>query len=62
MNSIVEVLAALIPSLGVGVLFWLAIRALLNADRTERAALARMDAQEHADRGAAIPGPADSDS
>ena len=38
--------AALIPSIGVGFLFYLAIRALVNADRTERAALARMDAEE----------------
>ena len=39
-------LAALIPSIGVGLVFWLVIRALVNADRTERAALARMDAQD----------------
>jgi len=42
-------LAALLPSVGVGVIFWIAIRALVNADRTERAALARMD-REDADR------------
>jgi hypothetical protein len=41
-------LAALAPSVGVGLIFWLAIRALVNADRTERAALARMDAQDAA--------------
>jgi len=40
--------AALVPSAGVGFLFYLAIRALVNADRTERAALARMDAEERA--------------
>ena len=40
--------AALIPSAGVGFLFFLAIRALVNADRTERAALARLDAEERA--------------
>ncbi|MBD3779914.1 MAG: hypothetical protein IE923_11710 [Micrococcales bacterium] len=39
-------LAALIPSIGVGLVFWLVIRALVNADRTERAALARLDAQD----------------
>lgn len=39
-------LAALIPSIGVGLIFWLVIRALVNADRTERAALARMDAED----------------
>lgn len=41
-------LAALIPSVGVGVIFWIAIRALVNADRTERAALARMDREDAA--------------
>jgi hypothetical protein len=41
-------LAALIPSIGVGLIFWLVIRALVNADRTERAALARMDAEDSA--------------
>jgi hypothetical protein len=41
-------LAALLPSIGVGLVFWLVIRALVNADRTERAALARMDAAEDA--------------
>ncbi len=46
MNPLVAALAALLPSIGVGVLFWLAIRALVNADRTERQALAKMDAEE----------------
>lgn len=46
MDSLFEVLAGLIPSLGVGALFFLAIRSLVNADRNERAALARLDAEE----------------
>jgi hypothetical protein len=46
MNPLVTALAALVPSIGVGLLFWFAIRALVNADRTERQALARMDAEE----------------
>jgi len=62
MNGFLEVLAAVIPSVGVGLLFWLAIRSLVNADRTERAALARMDARERAARTAGIPGADDSDS
>ncbi|NLF05879.1 MAG: hypothetical protein GX593_12875 [Actinomycetales bacterium] len=49
MDTLFEVLAALIPSLGVGLLFYLAIRALINADRNERTALARLDAQMKAD-------------
>ena len=46
MSPILAGAAALIPSAGVAFLFYLAIRALINADRTERAALARLDAQE----------------
>lgn len=46
MNPLFTALAALLPSIGVGLLFWVAIRALVNADRTERQALAKMDAEE----------------
>jgi hypothetical protein len=46
MNPLFTALAALLPSIGVGLLFWFAIRALVNADRTERQAMARMDAAE----------------
>ena len=46
MNPLLTALAALLPSIGVGLLFWFAIRALINADRTERQALARMDLAE----------------
>ncbi|MBD5786693.1 hypothetical protein IF650_10930 [Cellulosimicrobium terreum] len=42
------VVAALVPSIGVGVLFWLAMRAIVRADRNERAALDRLDAEEDA--------------
>jgi len=45
-----EYIAVLLPSLVVGVIFWFAIRALLNADRSEREALAR--AEEEWDTGA----------
>jgi hypothetical protein len=48
MNGLLTALAALIPSIGVGLLFWYAMRAVVNADRTEREALARMDAAERA--------------
>ncbi|MDN4480147.1 hypothetical protein [Demequina muriae] len=37
------ILAGLIPSIGVGLLFWFAMRAVVRADRHERAALARND-------------------
>lgn len=43
MNGLGGVLAALLPSIGVGLIFWFAMRAIINADRTERQALARMD-------------------
>lgn len=46
MNGLTAALAAILPSIGVGLIFWFAIRALVNADRTERQALARMDAAE----------------
>ncbi len=48
-----EVFAALIPSIGVGLLFYFAIRAILRADRNERAALARMDREAAAAAAAA---------
>lgn len=41
-----DVLAALAPSVGVSFLFYLVIRALIHADRRERAALARMTQSE----------------
>ncbi|MFJ3957434.1 hypothetical protein [Arthrobacter sp. NPDC090010] len=38
-----EYIAVILPSLVVGLLFWFAIRALLNADRSERDAQARAE-------------------
>ncbi|UJP40914.1 hypothetical protein [Cellulomonas palmilytica] len=52
MDGIGGVLTAVIPSVGVGLLFWFAMRAIMNADRTERQALARMDAEENAQQAA----------
>lgn len=62
MNAFWSVFAAVVPSIGVGLLFWLAMRSLVNADRTERAAIARMDAQERATQAQTIPPATDSDS
>ena len=42
----VDYLVALLPSIGVGILFYIVIRALVNADRNERAALKRLDAED----------------
>lgn len=44
MNGWQAVLAALLPSVGVGLIFWFAMRAIIHADRSERQALARMEA------------------
>jgi threonine/homoserine/homoserine lactone efflux protein len=38
-------LLAIVPSAGVLFLFWLAIRGMVTADRRERAALAKFDAE-----------------
>lgn len=42
------VLVGLLPSIGVGLVFWYAMRVVLRADRRERAALAEIDADEAA--------------
>ncbi|ANC32546.1 hypothetical protein [Isoptericola dokdonensis] len=41
MDTFWAVIAGLIPSIGVGLLFWLAMRKIIRADRNERAALER---------------------
>ena len=45
MNGWGAVLAALLPSIGVGLIFWFSMRAIINADRSERQAIARMEAE-----------------
>jgi hypothetical protein len=42
---VVGFLIALLPSLGALFIFWIGMRALLHADRRERAAQARFEAQ-----------------
>ena len=51
MNGWEAVLAALLPSIGVGVIFWLVIRAMLNADAKERRVEAELRKAERAARG-----------
>lgn len=48
-----EYLAVILPSLGVGVLFYFAMKAIFNADRSERDALAQAEreADSSAERG-----------
>ncbi|MDN4475469.1 hypothetical protein QQX09_06330 [Demequina sp. SYSU T00192] len=48
----------IIPSIGVGLIFWFAMRAVIRADRNERAALAKADAEEAAREAASTSGPA----
>jgi len=43
-DTFLDVVAALVPSVGVGLVFWYAMRAIVRADRRERAAIARMEA------------------
>ena len=50
MDTFLAAAAALAAPVGVGFLFAFAIRALMNADRTERAAMARLEAEERARR------------
>jgi hypothetical protein len=53
-------LIALVPSVGVLLIFWVGIRALVQADRRERAAQARIEAAERLRNPAATPSRADS--
>jgi hypothetical protein len=53
-------LIALVPSVGVLLIFWVGIRALVQADRRERAAQARIEAAERLRNPAAAPIRADS--
>ena len=48
MNGVIAVIAGVVPSIGLGLLFWYAMRAIVRADRNERAAEARLDAAEGA--------------
>ena len=57
LDTFLAALAALTPPVGVGVLFYLAIRALVNADRNERTAMARLEAEEDARASAAASRP-----
>ena len=42
---------SLAPTILVGLLFWIVMRSIVRADRTERKAYARMEAEERARRG-----------
>jgi hypothetical protein len=48
MSGIDAVLISIIPSIGVGLIFWYVMRGIMRADRREREELARIDAQDAA--------------
>ncbi|WP_201850009.1 hypothetical protein [Myceligenerans indicum] len=60
MNTFGAVIAGLVPSIGVGVLFWFAMRKIMRADRDERRALERMEGGTSAVAGDSTAPPADS--
>ncbi|GAB48583.1 hypothetical protein [Mobilicoccus pelagius] len=50
MNVMGEILAGLLPSIGIGYLFYKIMRLLLEGDRQERAAYAQWQAEHDAER------------
>ena len=57
MHPVLQVAAALIPSVGVGAIFWYAVRLMIQADRRERVAMARLDAEEARRNAGTAPSP-----
>ena len=54
MNGVLSgVIWALAPTVLVGLVFWAVMRAVVHADRSERRAYAKIEAQERARRGLA---------
>ncbi len=60
MSGLDGVLISIIPSIGVGLLFWYVMRAVIRADRRERAAIAKIEAEEDARDAAAAQGKGES--
>lgn len=48
MDTFWAIVAGVLPSIGVGLVFWFAMRKIVRADRNERAAEAKLDAEEAA--------------
>jgi threonine/homoserine/homoserine lactone efflux protein len=59
-TPVTSFLVALVPTIGVLFIFWIGLRALLQADRRERAAQARIEAAERLGNRAATGGRSDS--
>lgn len=53
MSGIGAVLVSILPSVGLALIFWYVMRAVIRADRRERAELAKIDAEEAAKAAAA---------
>ena len=49
MNGFLAAVGALVPSIGVGLIFWFAMRAVVRADGRERAAIAAMERDQAID-------------
>ena len=56
MDTFWQAAAALVPSIGVGLIFYLAMRFIVRADRNERASLAELDRIEASEGGVGAPG------
>ena len=50
-NFWVSAFWSLVPTVAVGLIFWLVMRSILRADRTERKVYARIEAEERAKLG-----------
>lgn len=57
MDTFWQAAAALVPSIGVGLIFYLAMRFIIRADRNERANLAELDRLEASDGDVVATGP-----
>ncbi len=53
-DLLLDALISLIPPALVGVLFWIMLRSILRADRGEREAYAKIEAEERAKRANAL--------
>jgi hypothetical protein len=48
MSTLDGILISILPSVGLGLIFWYVMRAVIRADRREREELAKIDAEEAA--------------
>lgn len=62
MDDFLNAIWSLTPTVMIGLIFWLVIRGILRADRTERDSYAAIEAEERAKRAAAREGEAASES